>query len=261
MDGPIFGLCSVLSLLSMVVALSRAISQRRRKNDLFCVSRVAHAVALASSFVGSALAVPVVAEIVDRTTITELSSLVSDIAALVFCVSLQVMVIDWEYRDLPHDVGIACRVGFVIVVCGLLIWQFRRTNPAHLDVELSTSYVEFSDVRTYLLTYLSFFAAAGSEVAMRAARLARGAWRQGRAAGAGLAIAAAGASSGVLYAVSRGGYVLAFENGHAWPLALDNSLSPALAGLSIGGVVAGLSMAVLSNGRRSGAALRRKVNA
>ncbi|MFJ5737248.1 hypothetical protein [Streptomyces microflavus] len=258
MDGPIFGLCSVLTLLTTAIALSRAVTQRRR-NDVFRVSRRAHVIALASSFLGSVLAVPAVAEIVDLATMTELSSLVSDIAAVVFCASLQVMILDWEYRELPHDVSIACRIGFVVVVSGLLIWQFRRTNPARLDLDLSTSYAQFKDVRTYLLTYLSFFAVAGAEVAMRAINLARAVWQQGRTAGAGLAVAAAGATFGVLYALSRGGYVIAYENGHAWPLTLDNVVSPALAGLCIVGIAAGLSMAVLSNSRRP-VTLRRSGN-
>lgn len=259
MDGPIFGLCSVLTLLSTAITLNRAAAQRRQNSDAYRVSRRAHVTALASSFVGSVLAIPAVAEVADRATMAELSSLLSDIAAVIFCACLQVLIIDWEYRELPHDVSIACRIGFVVVVSGLLIWQFRRTDPARLDVDLSTSYAQVSNVRTYLLTYLGFFAAAGAEVATRATKLARAVWRQGRAAGTGLAVAAAGAMFGVLYAVSRGGYVLAYESGHAWPLALDNVISPALAGLSIGGVAAGLTMAVLSNSRRSGT-LRRSVN-
>ncbi|MFF2650470.1 hypothetical protein [Streptomyces sp. NPDC058045] len=259
MDGPIFGLCSVLTLLSTAIALYRAVTQRRQNSDLFRISRRAHVLALASSFLSSVLAIPTVADLVDGATTVELSSLVSHIAAVIFCTSLQVMIIDWEYRELPHDVNIACRIGFVVVVCGLLIWQFRHTNPARLDVELDLSYAEFNEVRTYLLTYLGFFATAGAEVAMRAAKLARAVWRQGRAAGAGLAVAAAGAALGVLYAVSRGGYVLAFEHGHTWPLPLDNLISPTLEGLSILGIAAGLSMAVLSNHRRP-AVLRRGVN-
>ncbi|MFF3337893.1 hypothetical protein [Streptomyces flavidovirens] len=189
----------------------------------------------------------------------ELSSLVSDIAAVIFCASLQVLIIDWEFRELPHDVSIACRIGFVVVVSSLLIWQFRRTDPARLGLDLSTSYAQVSHVRTYLLTYLGFFAASGAEVAMRTTKLAHDMWRHGRAPGTGLAVAAAGAMFGVLYAVSRGGYVLAYESGHAWPLALDNVISPTLAGLSIGCVAAGLSMAVLSNNSRS-EPLRRSVN-
>jgi hypothetical protein len=257
-DGPIFGLCSVLTLVSTAIALVRAVAQRRRKGDYFRVARRAHVVALASSFVGSVLAIPVVAEVADRATMAELSSLISDIAAVIFCASLQILIIDWEYRELPHDASIACRIGFVVVVSGLLIWQFRRTDPARLGLDLSTSYAQFSDVRTYMLTYLGFFAAAGAEVAVRAAKLARGAWERGRAAGTGLAVAAAGAAFGVLYAVSRGGYILAYESGHAWPLALGNIISPALAGLSIGCVATGLSMAVLSSRRPE--PLRRSVN-
>ncbi|WP_145497464.1 hypothetical protein [Streptomyces sp. CFMR 7] len=260
MDGPIFGLCSVLTLLSTAIALSRAVTQRRRNSDIFRVARRAHVVAVASSFLGSVLAIPAVADLVNRATVHELSSLVSDIAAVIFCASLQVMIIDWEYRELPHDVSIACRVGLVIVVSGLLIWQFRRTNPSRLDLDLSTTYAEVNGVRTYLLTYLSFFAAAGAEVAVRASKLARAAWQQGRAAAAGLAVAAAGATSGVLYALSRGGYVIAYEHGRAWPLALDNVASPVLAGLCIVGITTGLSMAVLSSSRRP-ATLRRSVNA
>lgn len=259
MDGPIFGLCSVLTLLSTAIALCRAITQPRRKNDDFRVARGAHVVALASSFLGSLLAIPSVAEVADRVTMPELSSLVSDIAAIVFCTSLQVMIINWEYRELPHDAGIACRVGLVVVISGLLIWQFRRTNPSRLNVDLSTSYAEFSDVRTYLLTYLGFFAAAGAEVAMRAGRLARGIWQLGRAAAVGLAVTAAGATFGVLYAVERGGYILAYEDGYAWPLTYDNVVSPALAGLSIVGIAAGLSMSILSNSHRP-ATLRRGIN-
>ncbi|MFJ2202901.1 hypothetical protein [Streptomyces violaceusniger] len=228
MDGPIFGLCSVLTLLSTAIALSRAVAQRRRNSDYFRVARRAHVLALASSFVGSVLAIPTVAEVADRATMAELSSLVSDIAAVIFCASLQVLIIDWEYRELPHDVSIACRIGFVVVVSGLLIWQFRRTDPSRLNLDLSTSYAQIHGVRTYMLTYLGFFAAAGAEVAVRAAKLARGAWERGRAAGTGLAVAAAGAAFGVLYAVSRGGYILAYESGHAWPLTLDNVISPAL---------------------------------
>jgi len=260
LDGPIFGLCSVLTLLGTAIVVSRYLMQRGRGNDEYRVARRAHIVALLSAFIGSLLAVPPVAAIADGATTPELSCLVSDISAVIFCASLQVMIIDWEYRELPHDVGIGCRIALVFVVSGLLIWQFHRTDPARFHLALSTSYAQFDDVRIYLLTYLSFFAAAAAEVAMRATKLARAVWRQGRPAGAGLAVAAGGATLGVLYAASRGGYVLAYESGHAWPLALDNVISPALAGLSIGGVAAGLSMAVLSNSRRP-STQRRNVNA
>ncbi|MGQ4491372.1 hypothetical protein ACN6LM_002981 [Streptomyces sp. SAS_281] len=259
MDGPIFGLCSVLTLLSTAIALSRSLVQHRRGSNAFPVARCAHIIALVSSFIGSLLATPAVAELADRATTTELSSLISDIAAMIFCASLQVMIIDWECEDLPHSVNIACRIAFVVVVSTLLIWQFRRANLAQLDMDLSTSYAQSEAVRTYLLTYLGFFAAAGAEVMMRASALALRMWQRGRPASTGLAVAAVGATMGVAYALSRGGYVLAYENGHAWPLALDNVISPALAGLSIVSIVSGLSMAVLSNSRRSGT-LRDSVN-
>ncbi|MGD6752055.1 hypothetical protein [Streptomyces sp. BH105] len=260
MNGPIFGICSVLTLLSTAVVLIRAITQRRRASDPFRTSRRAHLVALVSSYLVSTLAVPPVAASIDQATTAELSVLITDIAGLIFCASLQTMIINWEYRELPHDVSIICRVGFVVVISGLLIWQFRRANPSRLGVDLSTSYVEFKHVRIYMLTYLGFFAAAGTEVAVRATRLACGVWRQGRAAGAGLAVAAAGATFGVLYALSQGAYILAYESGYAWPRLLDNVISPVLAGLGLTGIATGLSMAVLSNSRRP-VGLRRSINA
>ncbi|MBT2416079.1 hypothetical protein J7I94_37100, partial [Streptomyces sp. ISL-12] len=250
MEGPIFGLCAVLTLLSTAIAISRSLVQKRRSGKTYRLALSAHLVALVSSFVGSLLAVPTMADIADRATTAELSTLVSDIAAVIFCASLQILIIDWEYyRELPHYVSIACRVTLVLMVTSLLIWQFRRADPTGLGVELSTSYARISEVRTYLLTYLCFFAAAGAEVAMRAAKLAYGMRRTGRSAGTGMAVAAAGAVLGVLYAMSRSGYVLAYEAGHAWPSTLERIISPALAGLSLGGIVAGLSMAVLANSR------------
>ncbi|MGW4599266.1 hypothetical protein ACWEOA_28810 [Streptomyces sp. NPDC004457] len=258
MDGPIFGLCSVLTLLSTAIAVRRSLVQQRRCNETYRLALSAHLVALVSSFLGSLLAIPAVADVADRATMAELSTLVSDIAAVIFCASLQILIIDWEYyRELPHYVSIACRIGVVVVVTGLLIWQFRRADPARFGLDMSTSDLWVDDVRTYLLTYLCFFAAAGTEVAVRATKLARRMWRRGRSAGTGMAVTAAGAALGVLYAVFRSGYVLAYEGGHTWPLALDNVISPALAGLSIGGVAAGLSMAVLSNGRSGTSTSRR----
>ena len=173
-DGPIFGLCSVLTLLSTAIALKPESWRQRRGSDAFRVSRGAHVLALVSSFVGSLLAIPFVAEIVDGATMTELSSLVSDISAMVFCASLQVHGYRLGIRGLPHAVSIACRIAMVVAVSSLLIWQYRRTDPARLDLDLSTSYAKVDAVRTYLLTYLGFFAAAGIEVAARAARLAHG---------------------------------------------------------------------------------------
>lgn len=251
MDGPIFGLCSVLTLLSAAIALNRSLIQPRWSSDAFRVSRRAHIVALVSSFVGCLLAVPAVAEVADKATMAELSSLASNIAAMVFCASLQVMVIDWEYEDLPHNVSIAFRIALVVLVSSLMIWQFRRADPQRSDLDLSTSYAQVDSVRTYLVTYLSFVAVAGSEVSMRATKIARGMWQGGRTASTGMALAAVGAAVGVLYSLSRGGYVLAYESGHAWPLDFDRVIDPALAGLSIGGVAAGLTMAVLSNSHRS----------
>jgi predicted permease len=243
LDGLIFGLCAVLSLLSAAICLRYA--RERRHKPTYRVARRAHLTALVACFLGSLLAIPTVADAVDHyTAINEVSSLASDVAAVIFCASLQIMIMNWWYSEVLH-VGMALRVGTVCVVIALLVWLYHRADTVH--VELSTAYARSDEVRQYLLTYLFFVAVAGVEVAVRSMNLARAARRQGRpAAATGLAVAAAGAAFGVAYAVSRGGYLIAYKIGHAWPLALENAISPAFAGLSIGCVAIGLTMTTIS---------------
>ncbi|MDT9689446.1 hypothetical protein Q5762_14090 [Streptomyces sp. P9(2023)] len=242
MEGPIFGLCVVLTSLSTAISL-RCAYERRHKST-YRIARRAHLAALTACFLGSLLAIPTIADAVDRIAASnEVSSLVSDVAAVIFCASLQIMIIDWEYST-AHHAGIALRLGFACAVVGLMIWQFHRADTVHQD--LSTAYAESSDVRLYLLTYLGASAAAGAEVTFRSSKLAREIRRQGRPAANGLAIASAGAAFGVAYTISRGSYLLAYENGHAWPLSWENAISPALAGLCIGCVAIGLTMATVS---------------
>ncbi|CAK7284781.1 hypothetical protein [Streptomyces misionensis] len=246
MDGPVFGLCAVVALISAAILVYLRFTQERRSSLLaYRVSQRAHFTSLVCCFVGTLLAVPDVADAVDSVAGSDdVSFLISDIAAVIFCASLQVLIIDWEYNA-PHHAGIALRIGFVFVVAALLILEFRRADRVHLD--LSTTYVRNSEVRTYLLTYLGFFAAAGLEVTMRSAKIARAVRRQGRPSATGLSITTAGAAFGILYAISRGGYVLAFEGGHTWPLAIENTLSPVLAGMSVICLIGGLTLAVLSS--------------
>ncbi|MEU9188236.1 hypothetical protein AB0D14_27605 [Streptomyces sp. NPDC048484] len=245
MEGPIFGLCTVLTSLSTAISLRCA--YERRHKSIYRIARRAHLTALAACTLGSLLAIPTIADAVDRSAASnEVSALASDVAAVIFIASLQIMVIDWEYST-AHHIGIALRVAFVCVIVGLMIWQFHRADTVHQD--LSTAYAQSNDVRLYLLTYLGASAAAGAEVTFRSGKLAREIWRQGRPAATGLAIASAGAAFGVAYAFSRGSYLLAYADGHAWPLSWENAISPALAGLCIGCVAIGLTMATINVSR------------
>jgi hypothetical protein len=242
LEGPIFGLCTVLTSLSTAISLRYA--HERRHKSTYRVARRAHLTALAACSLGSLLAIPTIANAVDRFAASnDVSHLASDVAAVIFVASLQIMIIDFQYTK-AHRAGIALRIGFVCVVVGLMIWQFHRADTVHQ--ELSTAYAYSNDVRLYLLTYLGASAAAGAEVAIRSRALAREVRRKGRPAATGLSIASAGASFGVAYTVSQGSYLLAYENGHAWPRSLENAISPALAGLCIGCVAIGLTLATAS---------------
>ncbi|WP_330340198.1 hypothetical protein [Streptomyces sp. NBC_00557] len=255
MDGPIFGACALLSALTSALCLY--VTLRRRHRPDYRLARSARTVASLSACIGSLLAIPIVADAVDRMTgCNELATLSSDLAAVVFCAGLQVMVVDWRHPRERINASVTKRVAALGAVVVLLIWEFQRIDRAHFDL----SPVDGRDrqVTVYLLTYLAFSTVAALEVGTVSAFLARRTWLRGHASAVGLGICAAGAAFGLAYAVSRGGYLVAVHTGHTWPAYVESGISPVLAGLCIGGVTIGLSLATVSadadrrtSGRRS----------
>ncbi|OKK07988.1 hypothetical protein AMK26_02770 [Streptomyces sp. CB03234] len=241
MDGLIYGACALVTATSAAIRLHY--TRKRRQQTAYPVARRARMSAFAACFIGSLLAIPTVAEAIDRlTTLNEVSTLASDLAALLFWTSLQVMVADWRHIG-THHLGIAIRIIAVSCIALLLVWQYHLADTARVD--LSTAYARNDDVAVYLLAYLSYSAVAALEIGAFSTSMAFVTWRDHPAASTGLSIAAVGGICGLAYACSRGGYLIAYRTGHAWPLAVENTISPALAGLSIICVATGLAMATI----------------
>ncbi|GAA1919591.1 hypothetical protein GCM10009753_60300 [Streptantibioticus ferralitis] len=247
MDGPIYGACALFMAIASAMCLRLA--HTRRHQAAYRVARRARVSASLSGFVVSLLTIPKVADAADALAgYDDLSTLMACLAAVIFCASLQIMIVDWTYSRAHVNGGVTLRIGMACAVIALLVWEFCRTDSNATD--LTTAYAANIAVRQYLLTYFAFVAIAGSEVSVFCIRLARAAWNQRRAAATGLAFSAAGGAFCVAHAISRGGYLIAFRTGHAWPLAMDDSISPALAGLSLVCMAVGLILA--TTGRRIG---------
>ncbi|QSS91289.1 hypothetical protein [Streptomyces sp. M54] len=243
MNGLIFGVCALVTGISASIRLHY--TRKRSHEAAYRVAHRARVAAFFASFIGSLLAIPPLAEAVNRlTALNEVSSLGSDLAAVIFWASLQVMIVDWTHSRTYLHTGIAIRILAASGVILALVWQFQRADTAYLD--LSTMYARSSEVTLYVMTYAGFTALAGLEISAFSTGLALKTWQQRRAAAAGLSIAAVGGVFGVAYALSEGGYILAFHTGNAWPLSLENTISPALAGLSIICVAVGLALATAS---------------
>lgn len=242
MDGPIFSACALLTALTSALCLYTTL-QRRHKPE-YRLARRARAIASLSAFIGSLLAIPTVADVVDQVAkCNELATLASDLAAVVFGAGLQVMVVDWRHPRERVNASVTKRMAATSAVIALLLWEFHRIDTTHVD--LSTVYARDHQVTVYLLTYLAFSAVAALEVSTISALLARRTWLRGHASALGLSICAAGGAFGLAYAMSRSSYLIAVHAGHAWPLSVENVVSPALAGLAIGCVTIGLSLATV----------------
>lgn len=242
LDGPIYGVCALVTAVSAAIRLHY--TRKRRNQAVYQIAHRARMSAFAACFIGSLLAIPTVAEAIDRLMdLNEVSSLTSDLAAVIFWACLQVMIVDWTHSRSHVQAGVAVRIIAVCCVVAAMIWEFHVADTAH--TELSATYARRSDVRLYLLTYLGFTAVAGLEIGAFSTGLAIAAWQQRRAAATGLSIAAAGGIFGVAHALSRSAYIIADRTGHAWPLSVENAVSPALAGLSIICVATGLALATI----------------
>ncbi|MGW8554086.1 hypothetical protein [Streptomyces tubercidicus] len=242
MDALVFGAGALLICMSAAVRLCYV--RKRRKLVTHHVARRARAVAFSTGFVFACLAIPEIADVVDPfITINEVSHLLSCGTAVIFWTSLQVMIVDWTYSREHVRTGVTVRI---TAACGVLLamaWEFHLIDTAH--VEVTTEFAHNDGVAAFLLTYLGFTAVAGLEICVCSIVLAAAARRQHRVAATGLSIAAAGGLCGIAYAISRGGYVVVSRHWDAWPLALEQAVSPTLAALAPICVAIGLAWATI----------------
>lgn len=246
MDGLVFGLCALIGLVGTALAAREAWRQRDRSD--YRVARFTRAVAIGICTVGVTLAVPAIEDVIESATgMNNAAKLGAHICAVVWCGSLQLMLVDWSYNHEVLKASLYARVALAVCVLTAMLPLFVNTTGE--NVEFTTEYAVVPGVTVYLMVYLSYVAITCGEIAFLCTGMALVARRGGHTWSArGLALSSISAVLGVAYAASKGSYLVTHYLGHPWPLRYEEIVSPLLAGLAVISLITGLTMAMV--GRR-----------
>ncbi|MFG2022368.1 hypothetical protein [Streptomyces sp. NPDC048825] len=243
MDGVVFGLCALFGLAGTVLSAREAWRQGARNE--YRIARFARAVAFGVCTVGVALAVPAVEDFVESATgMNNAAKLGAHICAVLWCGSLQLMLVDWSYNQEVLKASLYARVAFAVCVLAAMLPLFVNTTDE--SVEFTTEYAKVPGVTVYLVVYLAYVAITCGEIAFLCSGMALVARRGGHTWSArGLATSTIAALLGVAYAASKGSYLVTHYLGHPWPLRHEEIVSPVLAGLAVVSLITGLTMAMI----------------
>ena len=246
MDGLVFGLCALIGLVGTVLSAREAWRQRDRSD--YRVARFTRAVAIGICTVGVTLAIPAIEDVIESATgMNNAAKLGAHICAVVWCGSLQLMLVDWSYNHEVLKASLYARVAFAVCVLAAMLPLFVGTTDE--TVEFTTDFATVPGVTVYLMVYLGYVAITCGEIAFLCTGMTLVARRAGHAWTArGLALSSISALLGVAYAASKGSYLVTHYLGHPWPLRYEEIISPLLAGLAVISLITGLTMAMV--GRR-----------
>ncbi|MFI6464487.1 hypothetical protein [Streptomyces sp. NPDC050538] len=246
MDGLVFGLCALIGLVGTVLSAREAWRQRDRSD--YRVARFTRAVAIGICTVGVTLAVPAIEDVIESATgMNNAAKLGAHICAVVWCGSLQLMLVDWSYNHEVLKASLYARVAFAVCVLVAMLPLFVATTDE--SVEFTTEFATVPGVTVYLMVYLGYVAITCGEIAFLCTGMTLVARRAGHTWTArGLALSSISAILGVAYAASKGSYLVTHYLGHPWPLRYEEIVSPLLAGLAVISLITGLTMAMA--GRR-----------
>ncbi|SED65122.1 hypothetical protein SAMN05428942_2195 [Streptomyces sp. 2112.2] len=246
MDGIVFGLCALVCIAGIALSGREAWRQRARKE--YRVARFARTVAFGVCGVGVLLAVPEVESLVESMTgMNNAAKLGAHICAVLWCGSLQLMLVDWSYNQDVLKASLYARIAFGMCVLTAMLPLFIETTGD--SIEFTTEYAAAPGVTVYLMVYLGYVAVTCGEIAFLCSGMALSARRSGHSwTASGLAVSATAALLGVAYAASKGSYLVMHYLGHPWPLRYEEIISPLLAGLAVIALITGLTMAMV--GRR-----------
>ncbi|MFH9227708.1 hypothetical protein [Streptomyces lydicus] len=246
MDGIVFGLCTLACIAGTVLSGREAWRQRARHE--YRIARFTRTVAFGVCSVGVLLAVPTVESLVESATgMNNAAKLGAHICAVLWCGSLQLMLVDWSYNQDVLKASLYARIALGVCVLAVMLPLFVLTTGAR--IEFTTEYAAAPGVTVYLMVYLSYVAITCGEIAFLCSGMALSAHRGGhRWTARGLAASATAALFGVAYAASKGSYLVMHYLGHPWPLRYEEIVSPLLAGLAVITLITGLTMAMV--GRR-----------
>jgi hypothetical protein len=246
MDGIVFGFCALVGIVGTVLSAREAWRQRTRSE--YRVARFTRATAFGFCTVGVMLAVPPIADLVESATgLHNAAKLGAHICAVLWCGSLQLMLVDWSYNQDVLKASLYARIAFALCVLAAMLPLFICTTDE--GVEFTTAHASVPGVTVYLLIYLAYVAITCGEIAFLCSGMALVARRRGHTWSArGLALSTVSALLGVAYAASKGSYLVTHYLGHPWPLKTEEIVSPVLAGLAVVTLISGLTMAMV--GRR-----------
>ncbi|MFE2034317.1 hypothetical protein ACFXBB_13880 [Streptomyces scopuliridis] len=246
MDGIVFGLCALVGIAGTVLSAREAWRQRSRNE--YRIARFARSVAFGVCTVGVILAVPPIEDLVESVTgMNNAAKIGAHICAVLWCGSLQLMLVDWSYNQQVLKASLYARIAFAACVLAAMLPLFVTTTSE--SIEFTTEHAIVPGVTVYLMVYLAYVAITCGEIAFLCSGMALSARRGGHVWSArGLGMSAAAAILGVAYAASKGSYLVTHYLGHPWPLSAEELVSPALAGLAVIALITGLTLAMV--GRR-----------
>ncbi|MDF9812978.1 hypothetical protein [Streptomyces sp. SPB162] len=249
MDGLVFGLCALFGIAGTVLSAREAWRQRDRNE--YRIARFARAAAFGVCTVGVILAVPPVEDLVESATgMNNAAKLGAHFCAVLWCGSLQLMLVDWSYNHEVLRASVFARIAFAVCVLAAMLPLFIATTDE--SVEFTTEYATAPGVTVYLMVYLAYVAITCGEIAFLCSGMALSARQTGHAWTAkGLGMSAFAAVLGVAYAASKGSYLVTHYLGHPWSLDAEEIISPALAGLAVVALITGLTLAMVGRRRAS----------
>ncbi|MBK3584717.1 hypothetical protein ACFV6B_04100 [Streptomyces microflavus] len=234
MDGIVFGTCTVAGVLVTALCTRRALGNPR-------VSTWSIAIAFGVCTVGVLFAVPVVAAVAeDATGITNVGKLVAHVCAILWCGALQVTMVDLAYRPEFLKSAMFQRGFAAIVELAIMVPLFLATNRP--GIEFTTAHVDDPKIAAYLLIYLSYVLITCGELSFMCGRTARRNWGIRPWSGAGFALSSMAAALGMAYAFCKGSYIIFFTLDDPWPLKIEEIVSPALSGMAVLFLFAGLTL-------------------
>ncbi|MFB7742532.1 hypothetical protein [Streptomyces sp. NPDC056132] len=246
MDGIVFGLCALFGIAGTVLSAREAWRQRARQE--YRIARFTRALAFGVCTVGVILAVPAVEDLFESVTgMNNAAKLGAHVCAVLWCGSLQLMLVDWSYNQDVLKASLYARIALAACVLVAMLPLFIATTSDNL--EFTTEFAQEPGVTVYLLVYLGYVAITCGEIAFLCFGMGMSTRKRGHSWSArGLTVSAVAAAFGVAYAASKGSYLVTHYLRHPWPLKAEEIVSPLLAGLAVVALITGLTMAMV--GRR-----------
>lgn len=176
MDGIVFGFCALFGIAG--TALSAREAWRQRNRNEYRIARFARSVAFGVCTIGVILAVPPIDGFVESITgMNNAAKLGAHFCAVLWCGSLQLMLVDWSYNQQVLKASLYARIAFGVCVLAAMLPLFAETTDESL--EFTTEYATVPGVTVYLMVYLAYVAVTCGEIAFLCSGMALSAKRGG----------------------------------------------------------------------------------